>query len=117
MNADIEARKNLLEQELARYVQILSQINAEKVFVYGSLVSGKIHQWSDIDLVIIQKTNQPFLKRLHKMRQLLKPKVGTDILVYTPEEFEQLKRERPFVREEILAKSKVIYERKHQAMA
>lgn len=117
MNAEITARKNLLEQELARYIQILSQNQAEKVLVYGSLVSGKLHPWSDIDLVIIQKTKQPFLQRLQKMRQLLQPKVGTDILVYTPEEFDQLKQERPFVREEILAKSKVVYEREHQTMA
>lgn len=117
MNEEIEARKNLLEQELDRYVRILSQHNAEKVFVYGSLVSGKIHAWSDIDLVIIKKTKQPFLKRLQKMRQLLQPRVGTDILVYTPEEFDQLKQERPFVREEILAKSKVVYERKRQTLA
>ncbi len=117
MNEEIEARKSLLEQELARYIRILSHENTEKVFVYGSLVSGKIHPWSDIDLVIIKKTKQPFLKRLQKMRQLLKPIVGTDILVYTPEEFEHLKQERPFVREEILEKSKVVYERKHPALA
>jgi hypothetical protein len=35
-----------------------------------------------------------------------------DILVYTPEEFAQLSQERTFVRQEILAKGKVIYERK-----
>jgi hypothetical protein len=33
------------------------------------------------------------------------------VLVYTPTEFEQLSQERPFVRREIVAKGKVIYER------
>ena len=33
------------------------------------------------------------------------------LLVYTPTEFEQLSQERPFVRREIVAKGKVIYER------
>jgi hypothetical protein len=37
--------------------------------------------------------------------------VGTDILVYMPEEFERLRQERPFFREEILAKGVIVYER------
>jgi hypothetical protein len=43
--------------------------------------------------------------------ELLKPQVGVDVLVYTPEEFEQLSKERAFVRQEIVAKGRVIYER------
>lgn len=118
MNAEVIARKKLLEQELARYVQVIAtQDTAEKVLVYGSLVTGSLHAWSDIDLVIIQKTKQPFLKRLEKIRKLLQPKVGTDILVYTPEEFEELKKDRPFVRDEILAKGRVLYEREHKTVA
>jgi hypothetical protein len=34
-----------------------------------------------------------------------------DVLVYTPDEFERLSRERAFVREEIVGKGKVICER------
>jgi hypothetical protein len=43
--------------------------------------------------------------------------VATDLLVYTPEEFEQLARERPFVREEILAKGVLLYARGGEAVA
>ncbi len=35
------------------------------------------------------------------------------MLVYTPKEFEQLSQERAFVRREIVAKGKLIYERGH----
>jgi hypothetical protein len=42
---------------------------------------------------------------------LLQPHVSMDILVYTPAEFTQLSRERPFFRDEIVAKGRVIYER------
>jgi len=70
----------------------------------------QIHDWSDIDLVIIEKTKLPFFQRLRKVRKLLRPKVGTDILVYTPEEFDLLCQERQFFKEEILAKGRVIYE-------
>jgi hypothetical protein len=60
--------------------------------------------------VVIEKTSLPFFQRLRKVRKLLRPKVGTDIIVYTPEEFDQLCAKRPFFREEIVAKGKVIYE-------
>jgi hypothetical protein len=61
--------------------------------------------------VIVEQTELPFWQRLRRVRKLLKPRVGTDILVYTPEEFERLRRERAFFRNEILAKGVVVYER------
>jgi len=48
------------------------------------------------------------LERSKELFLLLKPKVGMDILVYTPEEFRQLS-ERRFFKEEIIGKG-VIYE-------
>ncbi len=105
-------RKELLDQELARYIRLLKEHGApEKVILFGTLVEGKgVHEWSDIDLVVIEKTGLPFFQRLRKVRKLLRPKVGTDIIVYTPEEFDQLCAERPFFREEIVAKGEVVYE-------
>ena len=90
-------RKQLLERELARYLRVLAKEgDSERVIVFGSLATGKVQPWSDIDLVIVQKTSLPFLQRLRRVRRLLRPRVGTDILVYTPEEYEQLRRERTF---------------------
>ena len=106
------ARQQLMEREMARFVRILTEHgDPERVIVFGSLVSGQVHAWSDIDLVIDEKTDLPFWQRLRQTRRLLRPQLGTDILVYTPEEFEQLRRDRTFFREEILAKGKVVYER------
>lgn len=105
-------RKQHLEQELARFVQLLTEhSDPEKIIIFGSLASGDIHAWSDIDLVIVEETEQPFLQRSRSVRRLLRPTVGTDILVYTPDEFEQMGQDRPFVQDEILAKGVVIYER------
>src|SRR5512134_1454697 len=101
-------RKRLLEMELARYLRLLSTLEAvERVIVFGSLASGRVHDSSDIDLVIIERTGLSFWKRLREMRRLLQPGLGTDLLVYTPEEFEQLRRQRAFFREEILNKGRV----------
>jgi hypothetical protein len=71
---------------------------------------GQVHEWSDIDLVVIEQTQLPFFQRIKKIRKLIKPKVGMDIMVYTPDEFDQLCIDRPFFREEIVAKGKIVYE-------
>ncbi len=105
-------RKQRLKQELARYVRILTtRGNPERVIVFGSLATGHVHTWSDIDLVIIEQTDLPFLERLHRMRDLLQPQVGTDFLVYTPQEFEQLCQTHSFFCTEIMTKGIVVYER------
>ena len=46
--------------------------------------------------MIVKETQAPFLDRTRQVLELLEPRVGVDVLVYTPEEFEQLCRDRPF---------------------
>ncbi len=105
-------RKEALEDELARVLGLLKEHGeTEKVIVFGTLAQGKVHEWSDIDLLVVERTGLPFFKRLRKIRGMLKPRVGMDILVYTPEEFDALCLGRPFFREEILEKGRVVYER------
>lgn len=110
--SSVESRRALLEAELDRWVKLLVQhANPQRILLFGSLASGKVEEWSDIDLVIVQETPLRFLDRIREVLQLLNPRVGADILVYTPDEFEQMTRERPFMRHEVLAKGKVLYER------
>ncbi len=105
-------RRKQLQLELARYLCLLTTHGSpEKIILFGSLAAGKLHRWSDIDLLIVEKTTLPFFQRLHQKRLLLQPTVGTDILIYTPEEFEQLSLERPFFHEEVINKGTVLYER------
>jgi hypothetical protein len=37
-------------------------------------------EWSDLDLVIVKETKQRFLDRTKEVMQLLRPRVGVDIL-------------------------------------
>lgn len=46
------------------------------------------------------------------LKDLLRPQVGVDILVYTPTEFSQLRQERTFIQDEIVNKGRVLYERR-----
>ena len=107
-----QERRRLLEEELHHLVEVLRrEVDPERIILFGSLATGEIGPWSDIDLVIVMKTGQPFIERLHTIQRPLQPRVATDLLVYTPEEFEQLARERPFVREEILPRGVLLYAR------
>lgn len=108
----VTRRRAVLEAELARYVQLLrEQYAPQRILLFGSLISGEVKEWSDIDLVIIKETERKFLDRTREVLQLLRPQVGVDILVYTPDEFDQLVQQRAFVRDEIVGKGKVLYER------
>jgi HEPN domain-containing protein/predicted nucleotidyltransferase len=101
-------RKQRLETELARYLGILEQQEGiEQIILFGSMVTQQIHEYSDIDLIVIQRSELPFLKRLQALRRVLSPQVGTDLLVYTPEEFQQM-REGLFFQAEIISKGVVV---------
>ena len=108
----VARRRALLESELNRYLAILAEkYRPQKVLLFGSMAGDETGEWSDLDLVIVKETKQRFLDRTKEVMQLLQPRIGVDILVYTPEEFVRLSHERRFVREEIVGKGRVLYER------
>ncbi len=110
LTAEVE-RHELLKTELARYLDLLvKHYKPSRIYLFGSMASGEVTPWSDLDLIVLAETEGRFLERSKAAMRLLKPKVGIDILIYTPEEFEQLSRERPFIMKEVLEKGKLLYE-------
>ncbi|HGE72121.1 TPA: nucleotidyltransferase domain-containing protein [Candidatus Poribacteria bacterium] len=105
-----QERKENLEAELQRIIPEIIKLDVEKVILFGSLVTGKIHSKSDIDLIIIKRTDKRFMDRLDEFYNYVSPNVATDMLVYTPEEFEEMKLNSQFTRT-ALKNSKVMYER------
>jgi predicted nucleotidyltransferase len=108
----IADRRELLKAELSRCLALLiDRYRAQKVLLFGSMIDDATGEWSDLDLIIVKETDQRFLDRTKEVMQLLQLRVGADILVYTPAEFERLSRERVFVRDEIVGKGQVLYDR------
>ncbi len=106
----IEQRRARLSSELDHFVAVVvPALRPERIIVFGSYASGHIHEWSDLDLVVITETDLPFFERLKQVSLLTRSTVGMDVLVYTPAEWEHMKANRLFVRDEILKKGKVIY--------
>ncbi len=114
MNDIAQQRGLLIERELNRMMEILIRdYEPEKLILFGSAAQGEFHAWSDLDLVVIKKTSKPLLERIEEVLRLVRPRVGLDVLVYTPEEMEALVDERrSFVLDEIIYKGAVAYERR-----
>ena len=103
-------RAALLRAELDRIIEILlKDYRPEGILLYGSLAQDQVRDWSDIDLIVIKQTNKRFLDRAAEVIALVQPRLGADIAVYTPDEWEDLRENRPFVRTEILGKGKWLY--------
>ncbi len=111
-NISVRDRTLKLKNELNRWKRILkNEYKPEKIILFGSFALGRTREWSDIDMVILKDTDKPFLDRIKEVLLLLKPKVGLDVLVYTPQEFKKLCDTKLFFKEEISNRGLVIYER------
>ncbi len=110
-----ESRSKLLDAELERFIEVASEeFDAEKMIIFGSFArgqAGRIHEWTDLDLVVVAETGLPFHQRIKQLLERVRPKVGVDVFVYTPAEWERMKSERAFIKEEVLKKGRLVYER------
>src|SRR3989442_15565993 len=94
MGPVVEQRGLRLEQELHRMIEILTrEYKPEKLILFGSAAQGEIHEWSDLDLVVVKRTDKPLLERIEEVLRLVRPKVGLDVLVYTRSEERRVGKE------------------------
>ena len=106
-------RREKLDKNLETVVKEIRQFyNPEKIILFGSLGAGTVGPYSDIDLVVVKKTDQPYFKRVGQLVDLLDYDVDIDFFVYTPEEFEKALAEKAFFKNEILKKGKILYDKK-----
>ncbi len=70
---------------------IVSEYKPERIILFGSYGTEMARKSSDIDLLIIKKTNKRFVDRLVELMQLIRNKFAltytVEPLVYTPEEW------------------------------
>ena len=103
-------RQHKLQAELKRFLPILiNQFKALKIIVFGSLAGNEVSEWSDLDIVVVRDTPLRFLDRIAELIQALQPRVGVDLLVYTPDEWNRLIKENLFIKQEIFEKGKELY--------
>ncbi|MBM9578616.1 nucleotidyltransferase domain-containing protein [Leptospira sp. 201903070] len=76
-------------EELIQNIQSALREKVIKTFLFGSVARNSAHAYSDVDLIVITKTDLPFLKR----QELLQIPVEWNLFVYTEEEWEKIREQ------------------------
>ena len=92
--------------------QLIEKYDPEKIILFGSFAYGRPKENSDIDLMVIKKTNETFGQRLRKMANtVINVPIDRDIIVYNPREWQRaLRQKNPFIAE-IDKKGKILYDK------
>ena len=80
-------RKQMLEAELGRILEMFPQLGVEQAYLVGDMALGKVQPDSLLEVVIVQDIPGYFHRRSDFFSSHLSPMVGTSYMVYTPEEF------------------------------
>ncbi len=114
----IDQERQRYAQALARVLEALPKVFAkipeiERVWLFGSYVRGRCDLRTDLDLLVVMRSEHDMIARTawlyERLAALVKLDVDLDLLVYTPEEFARM-RKHGFVKH-ALAQGRVIYER------
>jgi predicted nucleotidyltransferase len=101
--------------EVIDYVvnKIATTVSPEKIILFGSQVSKKTDQGSDLDLFIIQDGSQSNRQVRREIELMLQERrFGLDLIVRTREEFElNVAYGNPFYVDVLLNSGQVVYER------
>ncbi len=82
-----EARLQNYHKALETVIKNLrDKYHPEKIILFGSLTKKNITEGSDIDLLIIKKTDKNPWERAREVESIVERKVPFDLLVYTPGE-------------------------------
>ena len=85
-----EQRRQLLLAELRRMSAEMPQFGALRAYLTGAFALGQAEPATELELVVVQATEEPFHRRPDFWVSHLRPRVGTRFLVYTPDEVESL---------------------------
>jgi hypothetical protein len=83
-------RREQLLAELRRIAGELPQLGVERAWLAGDLALGEVLPESELEIVLVHETAEPFHRRADFFSTHLRPCVGTRFIVYTPEEFRDL---------------------------
>lgn len=95
-----KAHQQQLWEEAKQAAQLLQKAGARDVIVFGSLARGEASFQSDIDLVAVVPgvDGLPMHRRLQDVIVNLPTRTPLDVLVYSPEEWEEISLKRAFGR-------------------
>jgi len=93
---DLDRREQVYEELLAFVRRLKDDLPVSKVYLHGSFATGRIHEGSDIDLVIVGDFEERLFDRIDRVLQMTS--LPIEPLVYTPEEFDgMVESKNPFI--------------------
>ncbi|MBD3236540.1 MAG: nucleotidyltransferase domain-containing protein [Candidatus Eisenbacteria bacterium] len=81
------------EQVIERIRSYLATTDVQRAILFGSYATGHADLASDLDLLLIERTNLPFVERGLAHLPLFRLGFGLDLLVYAEAELERMQRE------------------------
>jgi predicted nucleotidyltransferase len=89
----------------------LARINAACAYIFGSYAADRADRYSDLDLLVVVPTDRTFFDRARLLPEAWALGVAVDVLIYTPEEWDQLRAGGNPLAAIIIEQGKLIYER------
>jgi len=93
---NIEKREEIYEELMIFVKKLCSVYTIHHVFLFGSVAQDDLHEGSDIDLIVVGEFKERFFQRIADVLALTS--LSIEPLVYTKEEFEEMKEE-PFIQD------------------
>jgi len=87
---DIERSEEIYKRLREFISKIKKRFPIHQVYLYGSFARGQVHEGSDIDLVVVGDFKEPFFDRISKILEITD--LPIEPLVYTPQEFNEMKK-------------------------
>ncbi|OFX34041.1 MAG: hypothetical protein A2X08_11060 [Bacteroidetes bacterium GWA2_32_17] len=105
----------ITQQQIGEVINsIVTLYQPEKIILFGSYANGTATENSDLDLLVVKKSEMPRYKRGIELRKILRPfkfMFPLDILVFTKDElYGNIDMSYSFTRE-ILANGKIVYDK------
>jgi len=94
-----------IRRRLDRLIRrILEDLPARRVILHGSFATGRVHQGSDIDLIVVADFTERFFDRVDRIHPLNADRLPIQVICYTPGEFDRMWSERnAFLRQAVTA--------------
>ncbi len=109
---DREVMEETLEARLNDIVEKLAPIRPVRVVLFGSAARGQFDALSDIDLIVVaEDVPERFGDRFARVYDLVDPRFGLDVFVYTPDECRRMLADGNPLLERAEAEGRVLYER------
>lgn len=104
-----EERRSKLQRSLDSIVDRLKEMGAQRIILFGSLVSGEVDVNSDLDLFVLMPSVKTGKEWTDIIYSIIEKKVASHIVVFNQDEFEKELPISCFL--ENILKGKVIYEK------